>query len=115
MRLTRLRPPAAGTGLSSGRIGRVIVGVHGGGSIHAVSGFAAQDQVAAGVSGGGKIDLGAVEAENAATGVNGGGVIIVRARASLAAGVNGGGEVRYFGNPAVTSGIHGGGTVRPVQ
>jgi hypothetical protein len=91
------------------------VGVHGGGSIHAASGFGRQDNIAAGVSGGGKIDLGAVEAATAAAGVNGGGVIVVRASSTLAAGVTGGGEVRYFGHPVVTSGINGGGTVRPAQ
>ena len=91
------------------------VGIQGGGSIHAASGFAAQDQVAAGVEGGGTIDLRAVAATNVAAGVNGGGRILVRARSTLAAGVNGGGEVRYLGNPSVTSAINGGGTVRPVS
>lgn len=89
------------------------VGVQGGGSIRAVSGFAAQDRVAAGVFGGGKIDLSAVAARTAAAGVDGGGLILIRPTATLAAGVNGGGEIRYFGNPQVTSAINGGGTVRP--
>jgi hypothetical protein len=91
------------------------VGLHGGGSIHAAIGFPSQDHLAAGVSGGGNVDLGAVEATNVAAGVNGGGVIVVRARSTLAAGVSGGGEVRYFGNPVVTSGVQGGGSVRPVR
>jgi hypothetical protein len=91
------------------------VGVRGGGSIHAKSGFAAQERVAAGVSGGGKIDLGAVEARTAAAGIDGGGFILVRPTSTLAAGVNGGGEVRYFGHPQVTSAINGGGNVRPVN
>ena len=91
------------------------VGVDGGGTIHAASGFPAQDHLAAAISGGGKIDLGTVEATKVSAGVNGGGVILVRARATLAAGVNGGGEVRYFGDPVVTSAINGGGSVRPAR
>jgi hypothetical protein len=88
------------------------VGVRGGGSIRAQSGFAPQGNVAAGVDGGGTIDLRAVDGSSVAAGINGGGVIMVRARGTLAAGVNGGGEVRYWGNPQVTSAIQGGGLVR---
>jgi hypothetical protein len=89
------------------------VGVNGGGSIRAASGFAPQSDIAAGVSGGGKIDLRAIEAGSVAAGVNGGGLILVRPRSALAAGISGGGEVRYWGNPQVTSAINGGGSVRP--
>ena len=88
------------------------VAVMGGGEIRAAAGFAPQREVAAGVAGGGKIDLRAVDASTAAAGVNGGGLILVRPRSSLAASVNGGGEVRYWGNPAVTTLIQGGGNVR---
>jgi hypothetical protein len=91
------------------------VGINGGGSIHAVGGFAEQTQIAAGVSGGGVIDLRAVRGANVAVRVNGGGKVFVNARSTLAAGVNGGGEVRYLGSPQVTSAIDGGGTVRPVS
>jgi hypothetical protein len=91
------------------------VGVTGGGAIRAGSGFAEQSQIAAGVTGGGTIDLRAVRGANVAVGVNGGGRVLVNARASLAVGVNGGGEVRYLGNPQVTSAIDGGGTVRPLS
>jgi|KBSSwiStaDraftv2_1062776.scaffolds.fasta_scaffold02593_4 hypothetical protein len=91
------------------------VGINGGGSIHAAGGFAEQDQIAAGVSGGGVIDLRTVRGGNVAVGVNGGGKVFVNARSTLAAGVNGGGEVRYLGKPQVTSAIDGGGTVRPVS
>ena len=91
------------------------VGVHGGGSIRAVSGFAAQGEVAAVISGGGEIDLRTVNATTVAAGVNGGGKIMVGPSSTLTAGVNGGGEVRYLGNPQVTSAINGGGTVRPVS
>ena len=86
---------------------------NGGGSIRASSGFAVQSEIAAGVSGGGKIDLRAIEAGSVAAGVNGGGLILVRPRSTLAAGISGGGEVRYWGNPQVTSAINGGGSVRP--
>jgi hypothetical protein len=88
------------------------VGIHGGGAITAAGGFAPQHEVAAGISGGGKIDLRAVVADTAAAGVNGGGLIMVRPRVSLAAAVNGGGEVLYSGNPAVTMAVKGGGAVR---
>jgi len=91
------------------------VGINGGGSIHAAGGFSDQPQIAAGVSGGGVIDLRAVRGANVAVGVNGGGKVFVNARSTLAAGVNGGGEVRYLGSPQVTSAIDGGGTVRPVS
>ena len=91
------------------------VGINGGGSIRAASGFADQSEIAAGVSGGGVIDLRAVRGGNVAVGVNGGGKVFVNAQATLAAGVNGGGEIRYLGNPQVTSAIDGGGTVRPVS
>ena len=89
------------------------VGVNGGGSIRAANGFAPQSDLAAGVSGGGRIDLRAIEAGSVAAGVNGGGLILVRPRSALAAGISGGGEVRYWGNPQVTSAINGGGSVRP--
>ena len=91
------------------------VGITGGGTIHAAGGFAEQGQIAAGVNGGGVIDLRAVRGGNVAVGVNGGGKVFVNARSTLAAGVNGGGEVRYLGNPQVTSAIDGGGSVRPVS
>ena len=88
------------------------VGIKGGGSITALGGFARQREIAAGVSGGRKIDHRAVSADTAAAGVNGGGLIIVRPQVSLAAAVNGGGEVLYSGNPAVTMAVKGGGAVR---
>jgi len=91
------------------------VGITGGGTIRATNGFAEQSRVAAGVNGGGVIDLRAVRGGNVAVGVNGGGKVFVNARETLTAGVNGGGEVRYVGNPQVTSAIDGGGTVRPVS
>lgn len=91
------------------------VGVTGGGAIRASSGFGPQDQVAAGVNGGGKIDLRAVEGNNVAAGVNGGGEILVRARNTLTVGVSGGGSVRFLGNPRVTSAVNGGGSVKPIS
>jgi hypothetical protein len=90
-------------------------GVTGGGTIRAAGGFGDQDHIAAGVNGGGVIDLRAVRGGTVAAGVNGGGKIFVNARSTLAAGVNGGGEVRYLGNPQVTSAIDGGGSVRPAS
>jgi hypothetical protein len=86
--------------------------VNGGGSIVASPGFAMQDKVAAGVSGGGSIDLRSVSANSTAAGINGGGRILAGRSRTLAAAVNGGGEVRYLGNPQVTTAINGGGIVR---
>jgi hypothetical protein len=85
--------------------------IKGGGEISAAAGFGPQHELAAGVSGGGTIDLRSVRAETVAAGVNGGGTILVGASNSLAAAVNGGGEVLYSGNPQVTTAIRGGGTV----
>jgi|SRR5437868_10020909 len=90
------------------------VGIKGGGIIRAAGGFGEQHQIAAGVAGGGTIDLRSVQGAAVAVGINGGGQVVVRARSTLAVGVNGGGEVRYLGNPQVTSAINGGGTVRPI-
>jgi hypothetical protein len=87
------------------------VGVSGGGSIVVRPGFAPQSQLAAGVSGGGKIDARAVDAVTISAAVNGGGQLLVRPRATLNAAVNGGGSIRYWGNPQVTSAIQGGGSI----
>jgi hypothetical protein len=87
------------------------VGVSGGGSIAVQPGFAPQSQLAAGVSGGGKIDVRALEAVTVSAAVNGGGQLLVRPRATLNAAVNGGGSIRYWGNPQVTSAIQGGGSI----
>lgn len=88
------------------------MGVKGGGKITAAPGFGRQRQLAAGVGGGGMIDLRSVTAETVAAGVNGGGKIMVGDSRTLAAAVSGGGEIRYFGNPQVTTVIDGGGVVR---
>jgi hypothetical protein len=87
------------------------VAIAGGGSIQAAGGFARQAQLSAAIHGGGKIDVGAVEASDVTAAVHGGGQISVRPRSSLAAAVNGGGEIRYAGHPQVVSAIHGGGAV----
>jgi hypothetical protein len=91
------------------------VAISGGGSIHAVPGFAPQSHLSAAVNGGGAIDLRAVDAVNVSAAVNGGGRVSVRPRRTLSAAVNGGGEVRYAGNPQVSMAVHGGGVVRPVN
>jgi hypothetical protein len=91
------------------------LGVSGGGSIVARSGFAPQARLAAAVDGGGKVDARAVQAGSVNAAVNGGGEVVVFARSELTAAVNGGGTVRYVGRPQVTSAVQGGGTVRAVQ
>jgi hypothetical protein len=87
--------------------------VKGGGQITTASGFAPQTELAAAVSGGGRVDARSVEALRVSAAVNGGGELLVRPRASLAAAVNGGGHIRYWGNPTVSSAIRGGGGVSP--
>ena len=91
------------------------VAVRGGGEIRAAAGFPSESSVAAAVSGGGAIDLRAVDAVSVSAAVNGGGQISVRPRANLSAAVNGGGEVLYWGNPQVSMAVHGGGMVRPAN
>jgi len=87
--------------------------VTGGGAIRAAGGFAAQHQISAAITGGGKIDIRSVEARDVSAAITGGGQILVRPRLSLSAAIMGGGEIRYSGNPRVSSAIHGGGIVRP--
>jgi hypothetical protein len=89
------------------------MGVKGGGTITAASGFGTQQTVAVGIGGGGLIDLRSVTAETVAAGVHGGGKIMVGPSRSLAAAATGGGEIRYAGDPKVTSVINGGGSIRP--
>ena len=91
------------------------VGVDGGGAIRAEGPFPPRDTLALGISGGGAIDMLAVEAGTVAAGIDGGGTILARARDRLAAGINGGGAIRYRGDPTVTSGIDGGGTVTRID
>lgn len=91
------------------------VAIAGGGLIRAAGGFAPQRRLAAAIAGGGKIDVGAVQADRVEAAVHGGGLVSVRARSALSAAVNGGGEVRYAGNPSVSSAINGGGAVHRVN
>ena len=90
------------------------VAIHGGGQIRAEGAFPRRDELAIGISGGGTIDMTAVEADTVAAGINGGGSILAHARDRLTAGINGGGAVRYNGTPAVTAAIDGGGIVRKI-
>ncbi len=87
--------------------------VSGGGDITVSNGFAPQRKLSGAVSGGGRIDARAIEAWSVSAAVNGGGELLVRARAMLTGAVSGGGHVRYWGNPQVTSAIQGGGSIRP--
>ena len=91
------------------------VGVEGGGEIRAEGAFPAREVLALGVSGGGEIDMLAIEADTVAAGIRGGGTILAHARERLTAGVDGGGAIRYRGNPTVTSGINGGGAVTRIE
>lgn len=86
--------------------------VSGGGQITTGAGFAAQQQLAAAVHGGGRIDARTLQASSVTAAVSGGGEVVVHPRSSLTAAVNGGGMVRFLGHPQVTSVVHGGGLVR---
>ena len=92
-----------------------VLGVSGGGSITAQSGFGNQRDLTLGVGGGGEIDVRTVPTEAATAAVSGGGAIKVRARRELTAAVNGGGEIRYWGNPSLTQAVVGGGIIRPAN
>jgi hypothetical protein len=85
--------------------------VKGGGQMIAAPGFAPQQQLAAAVDGGGRIDARSIDALHVSAAVNGGGNILVRPRAALSAAVNGGGHIRYLGNPTTAVAIRGGGDV----
>ena len=89
--------------------------VRGGGEIVADGAFRPQGSVSAAVSGGGKVDLRALQARTASAAVNGGGKILVSAQSSHSAAVNGGGSIRYVGEPSVSTAIHGGGSVEPIR
>ena len=87
------------------------VAIQGGGAIVAEAGFPAQHGVDAAVSGGGLIDLRAIQASNVSAAVNGGGGIKVSTNGTLSAAVNGGGHIAYWGNPKVSEAVSGGGSI----
>lgn len=89
--------------------------VSGGGSITSAAGFAPQQQLAAAVNGGGKIDVRSAPVRAVSAAVNGGGEILAQPRVTLAAAVHGGGRIRYWGNPQVSSAIMGGGSVQRAE
>lgn len=87
------------------------VAIQGGGAIVAEAGFPAQHGVDAAVSGGGLIDMRAVQATNVSAAVNGGGEIKVSTNGTLSAAVNGGGRIAYWGSPKVSEAVSGGGSI----
>jgi hypothetical protein len=87
------------------------VAIQGGGAIVAEAGFPAQHGVDAAVSGGGDIDLRAIQASNVSAAVNGGGLIKVSTNGTLSAAVNGGGRIAYWGDPKVSEAVSGGGSI----
>ena len=91
------------------------VGIRGGGSIRTEGEFPYREVLAAGVMGGGRLDVAAIEAGTVTAGIQGGGAIRTHARDRLIAGIQGGGTIRYRGDPTVTSGIDGGGSVSPIR
>jgi len=88
------------------------VSVEGGGVVRAERGFADPGSLAAAVSGGGLVDVAAVDAGTVAASVQGGGVLRTRARESLSASINGGGSIAYWGDPRIVSSVNGGGSIR---
>jgi len=89
--------------------------ISGGGVISAKGDFPDRGMLALAVTGGGVIDLVAIESGSVAAAVRGGGAIRTHARNSLLASINGGGSIAYLGDPRVTSAINGGGAVGPVR
>ncbi|HZG09924.1 MAG TPA: DUF2807 domain-containing protein [Allosphingosinicella sp.] len=87
------------------------VSITGGGSIVSGTGFGAQPNLAASITGGGMLDLDSVPARHVAASIKGGGVIRTDARGSLAVSIVGGGSVTYLADPATTVAINGGGAV----
>lgn len=85
--------------------------IEGGGAIDLQPGFAAQDNLALAIRGGGNIDADRLPARTVAASIRGGGTIEADARSSLVASVNGGGAILYRGDPEVTSAVRGGGSV----
>jgi hypothetical protein len=91
------------------------VAIQGGGAIVAMAGFPAQHGIDAAVSGGGDIDLRAVQASDVDAAVNGGGEIKVAANRTLNAAVSGGGRIAYWGKPNVSEAVSGGGSIDHVD
>ena len=89
--------------------------ISGGGAITGEGDFPDRGTLALSVSGGGAIDMTAIESRSVAAAVRGGGAIRTHARDSLTASINGGGAVAYLGDPHVTSAIEGGGAVGPIE
>ena len=87
------------------------VAVSGGGYIVAAGGFGSPARMSAAVSGGGEVDVRAINASSVNAGVSGGGEVKIRAENSLTAGVDGGGSIIYWGHPSVTKAVNGGGSV----
>lgn len=87
------------------------VAVSGGGYVVAAGGFGSPARMSAAVSGGGEVDVRAIDASSVDAGVSGGGEVKLRAEKSLTAGVDGGGSITYWGHPSVTKAVNGGGSV----
>jgi hypothetical protein len=87
------------------------VAITGGGSIVSGTGFGAQANLAASITGGGMLVLDSVPVRTVAASIKGGGVIRTDARGSLAVSILGGGSVTYLADPATTVAINGGGNV----
>ena len=67
------------------------------------------------IAGSGNLNLGSLEAEDAAVTISGSGDATVRTVKTLDATINGSGSVAYRGEPRVTKTIHGSGSVRPAS
>ncbi|HEX8388630.1 MAG TPA: DUF2807 domain-containing protein [Sphingomonas sp.] len=87
------------------------VAISGGGRITGEGRWPARRSLAVAIEGGGQIDTTALDADDVAAAVSGGGSMTVSARKSLAAVINGGGRIAYRGDPRTTRVINGGGAV----
>jgi hypothetical protein len=88
------------------------ISVDGDGSVRVRGTFPAMPELVSSVTGGGSIDVQAVDAGEVAASVRNGGTIKTRVRNELAASVSGGGSIVYWGNPRdVASAANGGGSI----
>jgi hypothetical protein len=88
------------------------ISVDGDGSVRVRGTFPPMPELVSSVTGGGSIDVQAVDAGEVAASVRNGGTIKTRVRNELAASVSGGGSIVYWGNPRdVASAANGGGSI----
>lgn len=87
------------------------VAIEGGGTIAAEGDFPDRPAFAAAITGGGRIDIRAIDANSVSAAIRGGGEISTRPETALSAAIMGGGIIRYWGEPQKSIAVQGGGSV----